>query len=191
MQHTNCYRKVGAKSGCCPLRRKGHPAEIARTVPAPSTASTKASVDINDCQTMAGCITATSVCFTFRVECRRIHVDTGACYVLTCTSPRPLSPHPFSSILSSSLLIPSLVSPLLPRLLFLVLLIPSLLSTLSPRPFYSIIPSSLLIHSLVSPLLPRLLFLGLLITSLLSIRLFIFFLVPFLLSLQVCAINRE
>ena len=27
MHHISCYRKVGAKSGCCPLGRKGHPAD--------------------------------------------------------------------------------------------------------------------------------------------------------------------
>ena len=123
------------------------------------------------------------------IECGRIPVDTCACYVLTCTSPRPLSPQPFSSILSSSLLFHSILVRSIP--FSLVSSLPLSHRPLSPRPFYSIISSSLLIPSLVSPLLPRLLFLVLLIPSLLSIRLFIFFLVPSLLSLRVRAINRE
>ena len=139
MQHTSCYRKVGAKSGCCPLRRKGHPAD--------------------ECQTMADCITAPSILFTFPgssvYEYMWIHVHAMS-YGVHCLVPYlliqslPFSPRPLSPILSSSVLFPlsclvdslissSLIASSLP---FHYLLVPShpfsrlsaLASSLVPRP---------------------------------------------------------
>ena len=139
MQHTSCYRKVRAKSGCCPLRRKGHPVDVAEpwlaaSLPLQYFSRFRDRVQTNSCGYMCMLCLSAYIVSSLVSSCIR--------FPSLLLPSLPFCPRPFSSLLSclfSSLISSSLISS---SLLFHSLLVPSLpfsslsalASSLVPRP---------------------------------------------------------